>query len=112
MSRFLKMTVEDAAKVIISAGMVVPDYQARLKQLADKARKVGYPSHSAAGFAAAGAFDRQSRKTSRRPEQAHGLVALEQIEQPSQRLAARTLEIADRACSTSRASSRAAASRV
>jgi uncharacterized membrane protein len=35
---FLKMSVEDAAKIVISAGMVVPDYQARLKQLADKAR--------------------------------------------------------------------------
>ena len=34
---FLKMTVEDAAKIIISAGMVVPDYQARLKQLAEQA---------------------------------------------------------------------------
>jgi uncharacterized membrane protein len=35
---FLKMSVEDAAKVIISAGMVVPDYQARLKQLAEKSK--------------------------------------------------------------------------
>jgi uncharacterized membrane protein len=35
---FLKMSVEDAAKIVISAGMVVPDYQARLKMLADKAR--------------------------------------------------------------------------
>ena len=35
---FLKMSVEDAAKIVISAGMVVPDYQARLKHLADKAR--------------------------------------------------------------------------
>lgn len=34
----LKMSVEDAAKVIISAGMVVPDYQARLKQLAEKSK--------------------------------------------------------------------------
>lgn len=34
---FLKMSVEDAAKVVVSAGMVVPDYQARLKHLADKA---------------------------------------------------------------------------
>jgi uncharacterized membrane protein len=31
---FLKMSVEDAAKIVISAGMVVPDYEARLKQLA------------------------------------------------------------------------------
>jgi uncharacterized membrane protein len=35
---FLKMSAEDAAKIVISAGMVVPDYQARLKQLAKKAR--------------------------------------------------------------------------
>lgn len=34
----LKMSIEDAAKIVISAGMVVPDYQARLKQLAEKAR--------------------------------------------------------------------------
>jgi uncharacterized membrane protein len=31
---FLKMSVEDAAKIVISAGIVVPDYEARLKQLA------------------------------------------------------------------------------
>jgi uncharacterized membrane protein len=35
---FLKMSSEDAAKIVISAGMVVPDYQARLRQLAEKAR--------------------------------------------------------------------------
>ena len=35
---FLKMTVEDAAKIIISAGMVVPDYQARLRHLAEHAK--------------------------------------------------------------------------
>jgi uncharacterized membrane protein len=35
---FLKMSIEDAAKIVISAGMVVPDYQARLKHLAEKAR--------------------------------------------------------------------------
>ncbi|WP_072390538.1 DUF502 domain-containing protein [Hyphomicrobium sp. CS1GBMeth3] len=33
---FLNMTVEDAAKIIMSAGMVVPDYEARLKQLAER----------------------------------------------------------------------------
>ncbi|AHB48697.1 hypothetical protein W911_10320 [Hyphomicrobium nitrativorans NL23] len=37
----LKMSVEDAAKIVISAGMVVPDYEARLKQLAEQARKAG-----------------------------------------------------------------------
>lgn len=31
----LKMSIEDAAKVILSAGMVTPDYEARLKQLAE-----------------------------------------------------------------------------
>lgn len=35
---FLKMSVEDAAKVVISAGMVVPDYEARLKQLAERVK--------------------------------------------------------------------------
>lgn len=39
----LKMSVEDAAKIVISAGMVVPDYEARLKQLAEQARKAGVP---------------------------------------------------------------------
>ncbi len=34
----LKMSVEDAAKVVISAGMVMPDQQARLRKLADTAR--------------------------------------------------------------------------
>ncbi|MCH9765767.1 MAG: DUF502 domain-containing protein [Alphaproteobacteria bacterium] len=33
---FLNMTIEDAAKVIISAGMVTPDSEARLKELAAK----------------------------------------------------------------------------
>ena len=33
---FLKMSVEDAAKVVMSAGMVVPDYEARLRQLAER----------------------------------------------------------------------------
>jgi uncharacterized membrane protein len=37
----LDMSAEDAAKIILSAGMVTPDHQARLKQLADKAAKVG-----------------------------------------------------------------------
>jgi uncharacterized membrane protein len=30
------MSVEDAAKIVISAGMVVPDYEARLRQLAEQ----------------------------------------------------------------------------
>lgn len=34
----LKMSAEDAAKIVISGGMVQPDYQARLKALAEKAR--------------------------------------------------------------------------
>ncbi len=33
---FLKMSVEDAAKIVMSAGIVVPDYEARLKQLAER----------------------------------------------------------------------------
>lgn len=33
----LDMTAEDAAKIIISAGMVVPEYQAKMKELAEKA---------------------------------------------------------------------------
>jgi uncharacterized membrane protein len=35
---FLKMSVEDAAKIVISAGMVMPEYQRRLKSLAEAAR--------------------------------------------------------------------------
>ena len=34
----VKMSVEDAAKIIISAGMVNPETQAKLRELADKAR--------------------------------------------------------------------------
>jgi len=33
---FLKMSVEDAAKIVMSAGIVVPDYEARLRQLAER----------------------------------------------------------------------------
>jgi uncharacterized membrane protein len=36
---FLKMSVEDAAKIVISAGIVVPDYEARLRQLAERGIK-------------------------------------------------------------------------
>jgi len=35
---FLSMTVEDAAKMVISAGMVMPEYQKQLRSLADAAR--------------------------------------------------------------------------
>ena len=35
----LDMTVEDAAKIILSAGVVTPDTQAKLKALADAAQK-------------------------------------------------------------------------
>jgi uncharacterized membrane protein len=38
--QFLEMSVEDAAKVVISAGMVTPDPNARLKQMAGKVRTV------------------------------------------------------------------------
>jgi uncharacterized membrane protein len=34
----LKMSAEDAAKVVISGGIVQPDYQAKLRELAEKAR--------------------------------------------------------------------------
>ena len=36
--RLVDLTVEDAAKIILSAGMVTPDSQARLKQLSDAAK--------------------------------------------------------------------------
>ena len=37
----LEMSVEDAAKLVISAGLVTPEYQAKTKALADGARKGG-----------------------------------------------------------------------
>ena len=37
----VKMSVEDAAKIIISAGMVNPETQKRLKELADKRARSG-----------------------------------------------------------------------
>ncbi len=37
----VKMSVEDAAKIIISAGMVNPETQKRLKELADKRARIG-----------------------------------------------------------------------
>jgi uncharacterized membrane protein len=36
---FLDMTIEDAAKVIISAGMVTPESQAKLRELAEQTRR-------------------------------------------------------------------------
>lgn len=36
---FLSMTVEDAAKMVISAGMVMPEYQKQLQSLAEAARE-------------------------------------------------------------------------
>ena len=39
----VKMNVEDAAKIIISAGMVNPETQARLKDMVAKARNGGRP---------------------------------------------------------------------
>jgi uncharacterized membrane protein len=38
------MSIEDAAKIIISAGMVNPETQARLKDMAAKARNGQKPS--------------------------------------------------------------------
>lgn len=40
----LRLSVEDAAKIIISAGMVNPETQARLRQLAAEARGEGQPA--------------------------------------------------------------------
>ncbi|MCB1386273.1 MAG: DUF502 domain-containing protein [Nitratireductor sp.] len=43
----LKMTVEEGAKLVISAGLVAPDEnQRRLKELADQARKNGQPTEN------------------------------------------------------------------
>ena len=47
----LKMSVEDAAKIIISGGMVMPDYEARLREIAqNKGGRI--PAESAAEAAA------------------------------------------------------------
>ena len=35
---FLDMSIEDAAKVVISGGMVTPESQAKLKEFAEQAR--------------------------------------------------------------------------
>lgn len=53
---FLNMTIEDAAKVIISAGMVTPDAEAKLKELAEKQ-----------GISVAGRADETSPLSSPRP---------------------------------------------
>jgi uncharacterized membrane protein len=45
----VKMTVEDAAKIIISAGMVNPETRESLKEFADKARSGLEPAQSAGG---------------------------------------------------------------
>ena len=41
---FLDMSIEDAAKVIISGGMVTPESQAKLKELAEQARTRAPPT--------------------------------------------------------------------
>ena len=43
---FLDMTAEDAAKVILSAGLVVPDYQKQLKELAEQAQEATKPERA------------------------------------------------------------------
>jgi uncharacterized membrane protein len=43
----LDMNMEDAAKVIISAGMVTPESQAKLKELAEQARRTSAPKPEA-----------------------------------------------------------------
>lgn len=40
----LSMTVEDAAKIVISAGMVMPDYQEKLRELAEAAQAEARPA--------------------------------------------------------------------
>ena len=50
---FLDMTVEDAAKIIISGGMVTPDHQARLRELAARGGGKAPPEVAAAFEAAA-----------------------------------------------------------
>jgi uncharacterized membrane protein len=44
----VKMSVEDAAKIIISAGMVNPETQAKLKAMADRTRKGGAAAETTA----------------------------------------------------------------
>jgi uncharacterized membrane protein len=46
----IKMSVEDAAKIIISAGMVNPETQARLKEIVAKTRNGGKPPTAPAAF--------------------------------------------------------------
>jgi uncharacterized membrane protein len=48
----IKMSVEDAAKIIISAGMVNPETQARLKEIVAKTRNGGKPAAAAPAPAA------------------------------------------------------------
>jgi uncharacterized membrane protein len=48
----IKMSVEDAAKIIISAGMVNPETQARLKEIVAKARNGGRTATAPAEFEA------------------------------------------------------------
>ena len=43
----MRMSVEDAAKIIISAGMVNPETQARLKDMASRMRNGGKPAETA-----------------------------------------------------------------
>ena len=67
---FLDMSVEDAAKIIISGGMVTPDHQARLRELA--ARGGGKaPPEVAAAFEAA---RRRSAAGSREPMKRYELT--------------------------------------
>ena len=45
---FLSMSVEDAAKMVISAGMVSPEYKKQLQSLAEAARSETPPPRSTA----------------------------------------------------------------
>ncbi len=50
----LEMSVEDAAKIVISAGLVMPDYQAKLQELAEAARFANLGEGRGAGRAPTG----------------------------------------------------------
>lgn len=59
----LDMSVEDAAKLLISAGLVGPEYHAKTKALADEALERGVDTHEERPYPA-----RRSRTASSRPK--------------------------------------------
>ena len=60
--RLVDLTVEDAAKIILSAGMVTPDSQAKLKQLTDTAKWPARDREPANGAMAQGTPEDQGDK--------------------------------------------------